>query len=238
MREAARRTVAASADTLVVISPHSPRPSQSLGVWRGERLRGSLRAFGFPNRVVDLPADSVLPEKIATLLTRRGLDTVSITESSLDHGATVPLWFVAEAGWTGPTVVVSLNSSDQKAVLAIGEAIAEAAGSADRRVSLIASGDMSHRLTTHAPLGYDPRGLEFDAWLVETLRRGAYRNVLQLDPELEQAAAQDAIAPLLVVLAAVEFSAAGAEFLNYEGPFGVGYGVAILYCDEMIGFKT
>ena len=79
-----------------------------------------------------------------------------------------------------------LNSVDQKTVITLGETIAEAAASTNRRVALIASGDMSHRLTIGAPLGYDPRGREFDAWLVDALRRGAYRDLLQLDPQLEQ----------------------------------------------------
>jgi MEMO1 family protein len=236
MREAARSILLAAADTLVVISPHSPGIQAPVGIWRGKRLRGSLRAFGCPDLAIDLPADSLLADGMATLCTRRALDTISITERSLDHGATVPLWFVAEAGWNGATVVVALNSADQKAMLALGEAVAKAAGSANRRVTLIASGDMSHRLTVGAPRGCDPRGREFDDCLVDILQRGAYREVLQLDPEIEEAAAQDVIAPLLVVLAALGFSAAGGEFLSYEGPFGVGYSVAILCRDRTIEF--
>jgi MEMO1 family protein len=233
MRKAAGRALAADADTLLVVSPHSPGISQPLGIWGDERLRGSLKRFGCPSRTVDLPADTIFAEEIAALSPRVGLKTVSIIESCLDHGAMVPLWFMAEAGWSGPTVVLGLNSLDQEALVGLGEVIAQAAVSCGRRVTLIASGDMSHRLTADAPLGYDPRGLEFDLWLVERLQRGNYRDVLKLDPELGQAAAQDAIAPLLVVFGAVGFSTLGAELLNYAGPFGVGYGVAILYCDGM-----
>jgi hypothetical protein len=59
------------------------------------------------------------------------------------------------------------------------------------------------------------------------LRCGEYRNLLESDPELEKESAQDA----LVSMGPVGFSANGAEVLNYEGPFGVGYGVAILYSE-------
>ena len=236
MREAARVIIASAADTLIVISPHSSGISKPIGIWRGERLQGSLAPFGFPHLAIDLPADSLFADKVATLSAGRALDTVPVTEYSLDHGATVPLWFLAEAGWDGPTVVVSLNSVDEKTATALGEVIAEAAGSSSRRVTLIASGDMSHRLTVGAPLGYDPRGREFDGWLVHTLGRGAYGDLLQLDPQLHESAAQDVITPLLVVLAAVGFSAAGAELLSYEGPFGVGYGVAILCRDKTTSF--
>jgi MEMO1 family protein len=229
MREAARSIIAPTADTLVVISPHSPGISKRIGIWRGERLRGSLRAFGAPCLEIDLPADRQFAANVTTLASRRGLDPASIVEFSLDHGATVPLWFIAEAGWRGPTTVLALNSSDHKTLVALGEAIAEAAAASRQRVTLVASGDMSHRLTLDAPLGYDPGGPEFDGWLLDILKRGTYRDLLQLDPKLAESAAQDVIAPLLVVLAALEFSATGAEFLSYEGPFGVGYSVAILF---------
>jgi MEMO1 family protein len=228
LREAARVIIAAAADTLIVISPHSPDISKPIGLWRGGGLRGSLTAFGFPHLAIELPADPLLADQVATLSARRGLETVSLTECSLDHGATVPLWFVAEAGWTGPIVVVALNSTHPETVVALGDTIAEAARSTNRRITLIASGDMSHRLTIGAPMGYDPRGRDFDNWLVDALRRGAYRDLFQLDPQLDKSAAQDVIAPLLVVSAALGFSSAGGEVLSYEGPFGVGYGVAIL----------
>lgn len=98
-------------------------------------------------------------------------------------------------------------------------------------MTLIASGDMSHRLTANAPCGFDRRGLEFDRCLIDTLRRGDYRALLKFNPELEKEAAQDALDSVLVALSAVGFESAGAKVLNYEGPFGVGYCVAILYSD-------
>ena len=237
MREIARAIITAAADALILISPHSPGISKPTGIWRSERLQGSLAAFGFPLLAIDLPADSLLADEVARLYLRRVLETASITEYSLDHGAIVPLWFAGEAGWRGPTVVVAVNSADQKTLVTLGETIAEAAASTNRRVTLIASGDMSHRLTVGAPLGYDPRGQEFDSWLLDALRRGAYRDLLQLDPQLGESAGEDVIAPLLVVLGALRFSATEGELLSYEGPFGVGYGVAILSRDRTIALQ-
>jgi MEMO1 family protein len=231
MREAARRAVATGSDAIVVISPHSPRETKAFGIWTGERLVGTLKAFGAPHEGIDLPSEGSLVETIAQVSTQRRLPTVSITEPELDHGATVPLWFVAEAGWRGPIVVLGLNSTDHFNVVALGEAVAEAAASAGRHITLIASGDMSHRLTPDAPCGFSRRGLEFDQWLIDILQRGEYHELLKFDPKLEQEAAQDVLDPVLVALGAVGFGKSGAEVLNYEGPFGVGYGVAILYSD-------
>ena len=62
-----------------------------------------------------------------------------------------------------------------------------------------------------------------------TLRRGGYRELLDFRQDLEEAAAEDALDSVLVALGATGFNANGTEVLNYDGPFGVGYGVAILY---------
>ena len=111
------------------------------------------------------------------------------------------------------------------------EAIAAAATAIGRRVALIASGDMSHRLTLGAPRGFDPRGAEFDQWFIDTLRHGGYRQLLDFSPDLEETAEEDALDSVLVGFGATGFNANGTEVLSYEGPFGVGYGVAILYCE-------
>ena len=231
MREAARRAVATGADAVVIVSPHAPREPEAFGIWTGERLRGRLKAFGAPEEGVDFQNDATLAAQIAHHAAQRGVRTGPITDLALDHGTVVPLWFVAEAGWDGPVVVAGLSLTDHFKVVEFGEAIADAAVRLGRRVAFIASGDMSHRLTLGAPYGFDARGAEFDQWLIGTLRRGGCRELLDSSADLEKVAEEDALDSVLVALGATGFNANGTEVLSYEGPFGVGYGVAILYSE-------
>ena len=231
MREAARRAVETGADAVVVISPHAPREPNAFGIWTGERLRGTLKAFGTPEEGVDLQNDPTLAAQIAYQAAQRGVRTGPISDLALDHGTVVPLWFVAQAGWHGPVVVAGLSLTDHWKVVEFGEAIAAAATAIGRRVALIASGDLSHRLTLGAPRGFDPRGAEFDQWFIDTLRHGGYRQLLDFSPDLEETAEEDALDSVLVGFGATGFNADGTEVLSYEGPFGVGYGVAILYSE-------
>ena len=236
MREAARRAVASGADTVVVVSPHAPRKPETFGIWTGQRLRGTLEAFGAPEEGVDLPNDATLGAQIAHQAAQRGVRARPIADLTLDHGTVVPLWYVAEAGWQGPVVAAGLSLTDHFKVVEFGEAIADAAANLGRHVAFIASGDMSHRLTLGAPCGFDARGAEFDRWLMDTLRRGGYRELLNFRQDLEDAAAEDALDSVLVGLGATGFNANGTEVLNYDGPFGVGYGVAILYSKVVPSF--
>jgi aromatic ring-opening dioxygenase LigB subunit len=225
MREAAQRLVGTKPRALVVVSPHSPRRPDAFGIWAGERCCGTFAAFGSPSTGVDLPADRHLVDAIVRETSARGIETWKIHQQELDHGAVVPLWFIVEAGWNGRTVVVSLNFPGQPGVAEFGGAIASAAAACGGRVALVASGDMSHRLTPFAPAGYEPRAMEFDHWLIDTIHRGDYRALR----ELEMLAGEDALDSVLLAAGATGFDATGHEVLSYEGPFGVGYGVAILH---------
>src|ERR1017187_9864308 len=229
MREAAACVMSFRPETLVLISPHAPRHRRAFGVWAGERLRGSLAQFNAPGAQVSLPNDTELAHAIVTEAKRRDLTTWRIDEQTLDHGALVPLWFLAEAGWAGPTIVVSLNYPEDGGLSTLGEAIAAAAHASHRRIALVASGDMSHRLTPGAPCGFHPQAHQFDETFIRLVRDGKYHEIGNIASELRELAAEDAVDSTLVAAAAVDWRATGHKVLHYEGPFGVGYGVAILF---------
>src|SRR5208283_4498031 len=229
MTEAARRVVRAKPETIVLVSPHTPRRRGAFAIWAGGRIGGSLAQFGAPAAAVDLPADEPLAAAIMEAASSRGVEFWWLRDAELDHGATVPLWHLADAGWRGPTVLIGLNYPGEPGLAELGEAIAGAARRADRRVAVVASGDMSHRLQPGAPAGFHPRAKEFDRAFIECLRAGDYRQLLKFNSELQDLAAEDAVDSTLVAASAVNWNAAGHEVLSYEGPFGVGYGVAILY---------
>ena len=160
---------------------------------------------------------------------RRGVRTWPIAGESLDHGAVVPLCHLASAGWSGPTVIVSLNYPGEGGLDELGEAIAATAHETNRRTAAIASGDMSHRLTRSAPCGYHREAHRFDETFIALLRKGAFREIRRIDAGLRELAAEDVADSTTVALAAAGYRTDGHAVLSYEGPFGVGYGVAILF---------
>ena len=184
MEAVARHVVSANPDTVVLISPHSPRKAGSFGLWRTLRLRGSLRPLGSPEEGVDLPVDRTFADRLEWEVSRHGFGTWPITEGSLDHGATVPLSHLASAGWKGRTVVLSLNQPGEGGLDELGEAIAATAKALHRRVAVIASGDMSHRLTLASPNGFHPDAGRFDTAFIELLEREAPVDFRLIDPNL------------------------------------------------------
>lgn len=232
MRAAASCVVSHRPATVVLISPHAPRQPGAFGLWADDPLQGSFAPFNAPQIEVSLPLDPPLARAIAAEAHARDLETWTIERCPLDHGALVPLWFLVEAGWAGPTVILSLNYPGENGLTALGEAIAAAAQALPRRLALIASGDMSHRLTANAPCGFHPQARQFDETFIRLVRAGDYRQVEKIAPELRELAAEDVVDSTVIAAAAVNWQTTGHQVFNYEGPFGVGYGVAVLFAEK------
>ena len=232
-RDLARRMIAVRPDRLFMVSPHSPRQGQAFGLWGGERLRGDLGQFGAPDSRVDLPNDPAMIDAIARAAAGLGLTTWSIAPEPLDHGAVVPLWFLVEAGWDGPTCLASLPwKATPDIIETFGRALAQAVAPLAGRPALIASGDMSHRVKPEAPAGYHPRAVEFDRALTDLIAAGRLDAIGSIDAELRELAAEDAADASRIVAAAIDYQPHGEEVISYEHPFGVGYLVALFHDGE------
>ncbi len=231
MGAAARRVVAEQPEAVVLVSPHAPRGEGAFGVTTG-RVSGSLARFGAPQVVVRLPGDAPLTAALRDRAVAAGFAMTDLAAGQLDHGSVVPLWHLAEAGWAGPTVVVGLAAEDNSRIGELGECVAVAAERLGRRVAVVASGDMSHRLQPGAPCGYDPRAAEFDAAFIAQLRQGATRELEAAVAPKQECAAEDVVEATLFALGAAGWRADGRDVLSYEGPFGVGYGVAVLFVPQ------
>lgn len=232
MREVAASIARSQPEVLVIVSPHAPRHPTHWGLADGPRLHGDFGRFGHPGLEVSLPGAPDACARVMETARQRGLGTWSPDEGAqraLDHGTAVPLYFVREAGFAGPTLLVCLPYPGTDTEERLGEAIAEASG--DARWAVLASGDMSHRLQEGAPAGFDPRAREFDAHFVTSLRERDLRRACSPPPELQQLAAEDVIDSARVAAAASGYAGRGLNVVHYEGPFGVGYCEAILHDD-------
>jgi len=105
----------------------------------------------------------------------------------------------------------------------LGEAIKEACFSLDKRYAIIASGDLSHRLSYHAPAGFSPEAKEFDKKMIQLLKKKNIENILNLDTDLIENAAECGLRSFLIMLGVIKKMDYDFQVLSYEAPFGVGY---------------
>ncbi len=236
MERVAREIQKLSPDTIVLISPHAPINPYAMGVVVAQSYHGGFDAFGAPSVRLAAAGDVDLASAIESQcwVHRVPVSVVGKPEQvhRLDHGAAVPLYFLLGAGARFNLVLVTFSALNVDAHLRFGRAIAAAAAAAEKRVVLLASGDLSHRLIPGAPAGYSPRGRDFDLALLSALQRCDREAILGLDEGLLREAGECGYRSLVVALGALP--EAQVEVLSYEGPFGVGYMVATFRVGETV----
>jgi len=232
MRSTAQALVAHEPDVIVLISPHAPRRADSIGVVFEEQLRGDFSRFRHPELALSVRGAPSAAQLLASHAQAHDVATHFLPGHALDHGSTVPLFFVHEAGYRGRVLLLSLPYPGGSLERRLGVALAEAAAASGERWAILASGDMSHRLSRSAPAGFDPRAQEFDAAFVSAVRDGDLRRAVAPDPALAELAAQDVVQSTEVAAAALQYRAQGTRVFAYEAPFGVGYLEALLFSDR------
>ena len=229
MREAAQALAASGAETAVILSPHLPRHSQAFGVVASEKLHGDFDTFGHPELTCSFRGDAAVGAAVARTVQRAGLEMQTTDIRGLDHGAMVPLWFLQEAGFKGRIVVFGFPwHRDGTANRTFGAALKEAMQGLDRKWVLLASGDMSHALLPGAPSGFHPLAQSFDDAVVHSLSTGNLATLSTIPRELRDVAAEDVMDSLESAIGVLGHEIPEVRLLSYEGPFGVGYLIAIL----------
>jgi aromatic ring-opening dioxygenase LigB subunit len=222
--------------TIVIISPHGPVFDDSVTVSIHPRLRGNLANFGAADVTLGFETDNLLIKHIIRNCQRLGVNLLELTDDvaknhrtslTLDHGAFVPLYYLAKAGFKGQIVNLSMGMLPYEEMYTFGKAVQAAIGSMDKRVAVIASGDLSHRLTPNAPAGYNPRGAEFDSQVVAALKNADVKALLKMDRNLIEEAGECGLRPIFFLMGAMGGLDVETIKLSYEGPFGVGYAVAL-----------
>ena len=227
---AASRLIARKPDTLVIITPHNVLYQDYLHISPGSGASGSLARFGAPEVRFDIAYDTELVRQIILLAKQHnfpaGID--GERDRSLDHGTTVPLYFIGKAAdspWPFRFLRLSQSGLSFMAHYQMGMLIKEAADLSGRRVGIIASGDLSHYLTPDGPYGFRPEGSVYDARIIDIMGRAAFGELLGMDAELCGQAGECGQRSLLILAGALDGLQVESCILSYEGVTGVGYGV-------------
>jgi len=238
LREFSRRLVDTRPETVVVISPHSPLDPRLFTARASEELNGDFREFNAPQVKLAFKNDFELLNAIKRAAIHESVELHELgRDFPLDHGAMVPLYYLREAGWNGPIVVIGFTLQSNEKHLAFGRAIARAAGAINRRTALVASGDLSHRLIMGGPYEYEPSAHLFDEQVVESIATGDANGVLDIDPDLRNRAGECGYRSIVVALGSAGENLRDHQVLSYEGPFGVGYMVAVLVDENREGIN-
>lgn len=234
MEEWAETVKGLEPETIVIVSPHGTIFRDAITYNGQPTTEGNLQQFG-SNVRLSYGCDLELLEAIREMAERYKVPVAELTPElagrtganlGLDHGDLVPLYFLDQAGVRCQLVQVTVGMLPREELYAFGLAVQRAARLVSRRVVMVASGDLSHRLTPDAPAGYNPEGQRFDTLLVQELKELQVEQVLQIDENLAEKAGECGLRPVIMMLGALDGYEGSTKVFSYEGPFGVGYLVA------------
>lgn len=214
-------------ETIILISPHSVMYQDYIHISPGSSAAGNFRKFGVPTVSISVKYDEELVSAIEESAGEKGIfaGTMGEQDKALDHGTLVPLYFINKRYCEYKLVRISISGLSFSEHYAFGKCVAEAIALLGRKTVVIASGDLSHRLTDDGPYSYAEEGPEFDLAVVKAMQNADFLSLLRMDENFCEAAGECGLRSFIIMAGILDGISVETEFLSYEGPFGVGYAV-------------
>ncbi|MBQ9765521.1 MAG: AmmeMemoRadiSam system protein A [Lachnospiraceae bacterium] len=228
-QKVAEEIKALAPDTVVVISSHMEMYSDYFHIAPGDTVKGSMKEFGTGEVSISIEYDTELRDALCTLCAECSVPagTLGAQLKELDHGSLIPLYFLDKAyGEDMPKIIrIGVSGLMLHEHYRVGMLIRQAAEKADRKVVVLASGDLSHRLSEDGPYGYAEEGPIYDAKVMEALAKPDFEELFAFDEEELDKAGECGHRCFVMLSGIFDCIGAKADKLSYEGPFGVGYGI-------------
>lgn len=214
-------------DTVVVFSPHAVMYADYFHVSPGTAARGDFGAFRAPQVVVEAEYDEELAKEITRLSDGQDfpMGTQGEREKALDHGTMIPLYFINQHLRDYRVVRIGGSGLSFAEHYRAGQIVAQAAENLGRRIFVVGSGDLSHKLKAEGPYGYSPQGPEYDERIMEVMGAGRFGELLEFSESFCEQAAECGHRCFTMMAGALDGLKVMPRRLSHEGPFGVGYGV-------------
>jgi AmmeMemoRadiSam system protein A/AmmeMemoRadiSam system protein B len=223
--------------TVIVITPHGPVFQDGIAIMAGKQLSGDLSRFRAGKVSMSFDNDLELVEAIMEESQQLNIPCVEIDKNvishykipmSMDWGAIVPLYFVTQHYKDFDLIHITISLLPYEELYIFGTAIQKAVESVNRDVCIIASGDLSHCLTEDGPYGFHPMGPKLDKEIIRLLSAGDAKGLLNIDSVMVKEGRECGLRSVIIAMGSLDGYDLKSQVLSYEGPFGVGYGVAML----------
>lgn len=213
----------AKPDIIFIISPHGSYFSDAFTINAHTNFISNFKEFGDMETKREWIGEPGIASKIDYEHNKANMPIRLIGEENLDHGSAVPLFFLTEHLPNVKILPIGYSELSSKKHLDFGYMLKDIIMDTEKRIAVIASGDLSHGLSANAPAGIVPNGKEFDNKLIELLETRNTAGIINMDEKFVEEAAQCGYRSILILLGIMKNMDYQFKNYSYEAPFGVGY---------------
>lgn len=212
-------------ETIIIITPHAKMHRGAVTINTAPVIEGSMAQFGCPDLRFSAKNDERIVKEIIKKCKKTGFPCAAI-DMNLDHGSFVPLYFISSEFLNFSLVHINYGIMLSAMLEEFGSILSDIIEEKKCKSVFIASGDLSHRLLSTGPYGFAPEGPKFDKEFVRIIEKGSISEFADIPPLLTERAGECGLNSFLILSGLLSCYEYSQELLSYEGPFGVGYGVA------------
>ncbi|KDR93784.1 uncharacterized protein, PH0010 family/AmmeMemoRadiSam system protein A/AmmeMemoRadiSam system protein B [Peptoclostridium litorale DSM 5388] len=232
MEKMAKDVAVKAPKVIVLITPHGNVFSDGLCILDDEVLRGDLGKFARPDvrfeRQVDQDLQHVIREqfekdKVQHIFIDGEKAQEYMVDMEIDHGCAVPLYYIQKEYNEFKIIHMTIGMLSIMDMYRAGVSLAKAIEKSGRDTVIVASGDLSHRLSSTGPYSYNPKGAVFDGKIVDALRHGDFERAISIPRSVYEPAGECGYRSIAMALGSVDMADVDVKIYSYEGPFGVGY---------------
>ncbi len=220
-------------ETIIVISPHLIMPETGYALNSAPEFKLSFENFGDFATKSQIAGDMALAHELKEAL-KKDFPLQMTSAEQLDYGSAIPLYLLTSNLKDIKVISLSYSSGNRQAHFDFGQTLKDFIISQPKKIAVLASADLSHRLKRSSPAGYSPKGAKFDNKVIEYLNQpeSAAENILRMDDKLVKDAGECGLKAITVILGIFEGLEYEPQVLAYQGDLGVGYLTLALNINE------
>lgn len=213
---------ASNPDVLVIISSHGEIHPSAFSINLHKTYSVRFSDFGDLSTYEKFISDTETISSIQRKMRDENIPFTLDSNEELDYGVGVPTLLLAKFSKKPKILPVSHSLLSAKLHVQFGRSLKDVFSQSKKRIAIIASGDLSHGLSSDSPAGYIPEGTMFDELFVQSVQNGSLSQLLSIKPLIVERSAECSYRPLLILFGLLEKIPIRPELLSYEHPFGVG----------------
>lgn len=214
----------AKPDTIVMIAPHGARYPDAFSANLAENYTGNFKTFGDFSTTITAKSDFLMIDHLQRKLREEQVPFTLTSNAEIDYGYGVPLHLLTphlSPGWK--FIPLSPSMLDGAAHYEFGKQLKRVLHAESSRVVVIASADLSHKLSAQSPGGASTEGPTFDQAVTAATSTNAVGPLANLSLDIVENAGQCGYRPIMTMLGTLNDMDVTPKKLCYEAPFGVGY---------------